>query len=42
MFWFRNILKDFENASPRLNLLFHKPRERQRNNVIAYHSLTSL
>ena len=27
-----DILKDFENASPRLNPLFHKPWERQRDN----------
>ena len=26
------ILKDFENASPRLNPLFHKPSECQRDN----------
>ena len=26
------ILKDFENASPRLNPLFHKPGECQRDN----------
>ena len=27
-----NILKGFENASPRLNPLFHKPGECQRDN----------
>ena len=27
-----NILKDFENTSPRFNPLFHKPLECQRNN----------
>ena len=36
------ILMDFENASSRLNPLFHKPVECQRDNSIAYHSLTNL
>ena len=36
-----DILKDFENASPRLNPLFHKPENVSGIVVIAYRSLTS-
>ena len=38
LYYAQYILTD---ASPRLNPLLHKPRECQRDNFIAYHSLTS-
>ena len=37
-----NILRDFENASPRLNPLFHKPENVSETIIIAYQSLTIL